>query len=292
MLQLPSVPGDEKCRKIVTRFVSERLAGYMADYIWNAVSFDFLGEYGEAVLEEKTLDSYSNIEEMVNFEELLGNMAFAEEVSLLFVPDGFDPIRANWNFLELYRLLMAKGEYVPELAMEYILAAVIRREIWTVDTINEDTEDGLFDEAARAFIASLASPEDEEEYDEEDLDEDGFSFDDDEEYSTIERIPEPDRSYVLSCFTKEAAGEGYTGEELLEEFEDLRRYDESCFWDDDYAMLDTIDEATLQSTSLWEDLGLEMATGKRYISVKTSDGKGGTMQVRLEVPAVPWEEEK
>ena len=293
MLKLPSVPGDAKCNEIVTRFVSERLAGLMADHIWNAVSLDLLGEYGDAILEKETQESFSNIEEMVNFDALLGNRAFAEEVSLFFAPEGFDPIRANWNFLELYRLLKAKKEYVPELVMEYMLAQLIHREIWTVDTIREDTEDGLFDEAMRETMGFLFD-DDDDDYDEEedeDLDEDGFSFDDDEEYTTIERIPEPDRSYVLSVFREEAEEE-LTGEELLEEFEDLRKYDESCFWDFDYAMLDMIDEPTLRGSSMWEELGIGDDKELRYIDVKTSDGKGGMTEMRLEVPVLPWDQEE
>ena len=84
--------------------------------------------------------------------------------------------------------------------MEYVLYNVIMNEVWQIDMINEDTEEGVFDDL---------------------MDDPFFEGIEDEEYTTIERIPEPERSIALAGIREDAKdeaadrfGNGYTDSDL------------------------------------------------------------------------------
>ena len=163
--------------------------------------------------------------------------------------------------------------------MEYVLYNVIMNEVWQIDMINEDTEEGVFDDL---------------------MDDPFFEGIEDEEYTTIERIPEPEWSIALAGIREDAKdeaadrfGNGYTdsdldvvAEELLTEHENLRQYEEICFWDTDFAFLDDCDEDTLIRSQAGEFMGL----GERQ-DVKKMEMEIGGNTVKMEVNIAPWEME-
>ncbi len=68
-----------------------------------------------------------------------------ENIAMAYLPEGYPPQKASQQFFGFYRLLKAKKDYVPELAMEYILFQLIFNEVDDIDTINEYAQEGAFD---------------------------------------------------------------------------------------------------------------------------------------------------
>lgn len=153
--------------------------------------------------------------------------------------------------------------------MEYILYHVIYNEVWQVDQINEDMEDGLFDDL---------------------MDDPFFEGIEDEEVTTVERIPEPDRAIVLKALAVEAEmeeEEGITAEDLIESYEDLREYENICFWDMDFVLLDEITEDELVHSDAAKFLGIDERQDVKTVEFST-DGKN---KVKMEMNIPPWENE-
>ena len=236
MLRMPNPLGDAEADEIVSRFVNDRLIGLMEDAILDIRTFmeDHDGSLDEG-LEAKPSGGLADIAELMTDKE------FAENVAMAYLPEGYPPQKASQQFFGLYRLLKAKKDYVPELAMEYILFQLIFNEVDDIDTINEYAREGAFDGL-----------------------EDGPFLDgaDDREFSTVLRIPEPDRTVVENAARKSV--EGQCGpdeledlvEYILNQYEDLREYDESCFWDTDFLFLDDMTEEELLGSELNEYLGI------------------------------------
>ena len=262
MLRLPSIPQDEQAAAIVKEFINNRLIRMMEDIILDEVAFSmaFSGGIPED-LGKKPMD------EVIDIDELMQNMEFAKNVSLSYLPENYPIEKANREFLGLYKLLKAKNEYVPELPMEYVLYSVIQNAIWQVDMINQDTEDGLFDEL---------------------MDDPFFEGIEDEEYTTIELIPEPERSIVLKGLEREAE-EDFGPEDLILHYEDLREYKETCFWDVDFALLDDIDEDSLIHSDLAKILGIGERQDVRQVEFSVA---GGNTKVKMEINDAPWDSEE
>lgn len=271
MLQLSAHIDDDEAYEIVRKFVNDRLIGLMEDIILDEVSWN-MAERGE--LDESSYNKSFN--EMVDLAELLTDRDFAENVSSAYLPEWFPIERANQEFFSLYKLLKAKKEYIPELVMEYALYHVIYSNVGDVDMINEDTEEGLFDEM-------MGDP--------------FFEGIEDEEYTTVMQIPEPDREKVLKAIRKQCEDE-CSPEEVDEAveytislYEDLRHYDEICFWDMDYALLDEMDEEELQSSSLNQYMGISDTKEPNIIQfpMKGKDGRDVNVSVKLDIH--PWDME-
>ncbi len=271
MLKIPSLPSDQKAAEIVKKFINDRLIRMMEDIIEDEIAFVMAMSGGiDKDLGEKPLD------EVIDMDALMQNLEFAENVSLSYLPDDYPIEKANREFLGLYRLLRAKEEYVPELPMEYVLDRVIGSAIWNVDMINEDMEDGFFD----------------------DLEGDSFFevVDDDEELTTIERIPDPDRAIVLAALEKECEEleppeddeDDYGPEEMILLYEDLRNYREICFWDMDFAVLDEMDEEELANSDVSKLMGIGARSDVRTVELSLDDN----LKVNMEINAAPWDLEE
>ena len=260
MLKLAMHPVDEKASRIVKKFVNDRLISLMEGIILDEVDFNLAmsGQLAEEDINRK-------FDEMVDISELMTDLEFAENVPMVYLPDNYPIEKANHEFFGLYRLLKAKKEYVPELPMEYILYHIIQNEIWQIDQINEDSEDGLFDML---------------------IGEEGFEGIEDEEYSTILPIPEPDRSAVLAALEVEADGEEYSAEDLIRHYEDLRDYEDVCFWDTDFDFLNYMDEDSLIHSEMGEFMGLPERQDSNIIAFPA--GKDGT-DIKAEIKIAPWE---
>lgn len=269
MLKLQSFPTDAEAADIVKKFVNDRLIGLMEDIILDEVSWDMAmnGELSEA-------DYNKSFEEMVDLPALMTNSDFAENVSLAYLPEGFPVEKANREFFGLYGLLKAKKEYVPDLAMEYILYHVIYGEVGQVEMINEDTEDGLFDEL---------------------MDDSFFKGIEDEEYTTVLQIPEPERTKVLNAVLEQAKGEccdespEEMAEYLMSLYEDLKEYENLCFWDTDFMLLDDMDEDEIVGSVLNKYMGIADVKEDKVISFPVDGKDGKQINVTATLNMFPWE---
>lgn len=71
---------------------------------------------------------------------------------------------------------------------------------------------------------------------------------------TVQEVP--NREYVLQKLKEEYEGEEITGEEVLSRIEDLENYEEYCFWDIDFAMLDQMSVEELKQSNMNKELGI------------------------------------
>ena len=284
MLRFPELPADPRAAEIVKNFVNDRLIDLMESIILEEV-------LTTRIMEGDDFDLESSFEDLVDIDNLMTDMDFAENVSLEYLPENYPLEKANYEFFGLYKLLRARDEYVPELPMEYILYHIIEDTIWQIDQINEDMEEGDFD----IFFSG------------EDMDEeDGFHEDDgiiplsrylhEKEskhgnsldggvITTVLRIPEPERSIVLEALDEETEGEDITGEDLICEYEDLREYLEICFWDTDFAFLDMVDEGSLIHSDAGELMGLSERRDTKIIEFPI-DKSGKRVKAEIKMP--PW----
>ena len=83
MLKIPELPPDEAAAEIVRKFINNRLIGLMEDIIDEEVAFDMImsGKAAATEMEDKPFD------ELVDIDELMQDMDFAENVSQMYLPD-------------------------------------------------------------------------------------------------------------------------------------------------------------------------------------------------------------
>ena len=74
-------------------------------------------------------------------------------------------------------------------------------------------------------------------------------------------------------------------EEIIDSFEDIEKYVESCFWDEDYLYLDEMSEEEIKESSLNKQLGIVDAD-----KIVVIDGSSGPTEVRLKI--YPWDAEE
>ena len=263
MLKFEFIPGDDKAQEIIKTFINNRLIALIEQIILDEVDWQLAME-GDL----ENTPKEAGFADLVDIDKLASNLDFAANVSMTYLPDNYPVDKANREFFGLYKLLKARKEYVPELPMEYVLYHIIMNEVWQVDMINEDSEDGMFDDLKDdPFFAGI----------------------EDEEYTTVEKIPEPERSVALDGLKDYASEleEPATAEEVLSEYEDLRNYGEICFWDTDFTMLDDYDEEAL----IHSELGKYMGLGERQ-DVKKMEMEIGGSKVKVEMNIAPWESER
>ncbi len=269
MLQLYLPPLNEEAYQIVSKYINNRLIGLMVDVI-DELAFPV--NFGEGFSEE---DWSKPAEEIYDFTALAENPEFAGEIADMLLPENFPVEKASYEFFSLYRLLKAKKEYKPALPMEYILYHLIQRGIGEVEFINELEEEGAFDDLDEVY------DEDDEEmkslFTKEDLD---------EEVTTIERIPEPDRSIVLKSL-KETCEPDEDPEELLVWLEDLREYEAICFEDTDCLFLDQMEEDELYQSDMAKLMGIEDRPDKHTVDMSMNG-----QPIKLDMRLAPWDMEE
>ena len=311
MLRLPNQLADPKANEIVKAFVNERLINLMEEIILDEVAWK-MALSGELTEEAAT----KPFDEMVNIAELMNDMDFAQNVSLMYLPDNYPADRANQEFFGLYNLLKAEKEYVPDLVKEYILFAIIYMEVEETDMINDDMADGLYDELDD--LDEIDKPEELKYLGEDDLEEldgdipflgdmseDDFAdipfFDDmddeDMEYTTVEQIPEPERTIVKEAIRKQYEGsvEPEELEDLLDyalsTYEDLREYEDSCFWDHDFMMLDDMTMEEILNSDLNKVLGIADPKPSKVIEFPFKNADGQEKSIKAKIIVHPWDEE-
>lgn len=254
MLKLSICDFGEQTNKILTRFVTERLIELMDEAAYTCW-FSYTGDCRET-------DENGNMRHIESFcpiEELMNNLDFAREVSLVYLPKSYPLEKANEAFLELYKLLRAKGEYVPELPMEYVMYQIISEELDFLKDI-EDVED----------------------------DEDKAVL------SPIKKISEPERSIVLEAM-KEPYEQSYDPDEdtynpefYIYQYEDMNNYLDICFWDHDCLLLDNMTMEEIKGSLIDQWFGvIEFKDSKHYQETKLGpDGEEYVVDVELD--DYPW----
>lgn len=255
------VPEGKEAADIIKGFVNDRLIGLMEDVIIEEAIF--AGTLRDSISSE---DMTRPLEELVDIDHLCEDMDFARNVVSLYLPEGFLPEKANYEFFSLYRLLRAKGDYKPSLPMEYILFYLIMEEIGEVNPTNELFGEGAYDEL-KDF------------HDDNDMEESSA-----EECSTVKRIPEPDRTVVLKAIQENCETED-DPEDLMKWYEDLREYVELCFEDTDFLLLDDIEEDVLYRSELAEVIGIS----RRPDVLMTEMNYGEGVPVHMSFRIAPWD---
>ena len=237
----------------------------MQEIILDEVSWDLILA-GQLNGEEAAAKSF---DELVDIESLIYDMDFAQNISMTYLPDNYPIEKANYNFFGLYKLLKAKKEYVPALAMEYILYHIIYGAVGEIDMIAEEDWDEIFDD-----------------------DPENFS-EDEEEYSTVMNIPGSDRTVVLNAVRNE--NPDFSEEEIEETinlFEDLREYGSTCFWDADYSLLDKFTEEELRNSDLDKRMGIMDKENSNIIKIPFKDRNGKRVNLKTEFLINPWDLEE
>ena len=247
MLEIPSLPVDAETHPIITKFINARLISIMEREI----------EF-HAIAMGKEFD----------IDELEQDLEFAKGCALLFLPENYSITKANYTFFGLYRLLRARREYEPELAMRYVLYEMICQEIDLLKDEGKDTVERMPEPGRKIVLHHL-----DYEVDsmmamiEEELEIDGRTFD---------------------------GKEDYTPEDAIRPYEDLNEYKQICFKDWDFLMLDQMDGSSLRNSPLSSYIGIqEKLDGKEMeFSIGTEVGIDQNMKnVRFEINMPPWERE-
>ena len=110
---------------------------------------------------------------------------------------------------------------------------------------------------------------------------------DEDETGYVKRIPIPDRTFLKKRFSLQFSDDDgiNNSEELIDSFEDIEKYVESCFWDEDYLYLDEMSEEKIKGSALNKQLGI-VDVDKTVVI----DGPSGPMEVRLKI--YPWDTEE
>ena len=259
MLRLPPVIFDKKANRIVSRFVNDRLIELMKKIMLDEVVKDLFDDtISVSVFAE------NGFNKIMDVDKLIYDVDFAKKISLMYLPYGYSIKKANYNFIGLYKLLKAKGEYVPELAMEYVLDKVIQSAIQDI----EDLKDMDWDDILEVDLS--------------------FDVEEAQKISTVMKIPEPDRTTVKKAIQSE--NPDFSEEEVedtINMYEDLREYINSCFWDKDFLLLDKYTEEQLSGSELNDCMGI-MKKDKSNI-IKMPQNKSKKSGVVMEYRINPWD---
>ncbi len=166
---------------------------------------------------------------MVNCDMDTENFDEQDEIFLDYVesyfPLNYPSDKMAETFYGFYHLLKSEEEFVPKLAMEYLMAELLCSHI-------EFSEDA------------------------------GLSLE----------VPiENEREYVLSIIVSELDLKGLREEvacevnQYLSQFENLREYTETCFWDTDYELLNQYSEEQLLESEANDTLGIGLEAKERFI---------------------------
>ncbi len=225
-------------------------------------------------------DDEASFDDLVDMGALMGDMDFARTTSLTYLPANYPPEKANQVFFGLYRLLKAREEYVPELAMEYALYKLIMHHVAAIDLINGELMDGMFD----SLFEDL-------------LDEEMRETIRDGEFSTIVRISDPYRRTVFDAALELVKNDSDlpedkwndAAEDMIMMYEDMRNYKETCFWDTDFLFLDQMSEDELRDSEINEEMGILTPKHDNVIEFPMKDRDGKEVTVKATVDIKPWD---
>lgn len=145
------------------------------------------------------------------------------EAASRFFPEGYPEEKMGKVFMGLKALLESEHEFVPELAMEYVMYRLIEERIDRADGEGVQTLEPI--PSQREYVIHILKKE----YPDAD--------------STLEDSTDADISI--------------SWKEKLESLEDLHYYDEIYFWDTDYLFLDEFTETELKGSAVSEFIGID-----------------------------------
>ena len=256
MLKLSTCNYGDEVNDILTRFINERLIDLMDETVflmWTQEKYEDEDGYDEA-------GRYRHIDEFFKLDDLMNDLEFAKEVSRCYLPKNYPIEKANEAFLELYKLLRAKGEYIPELPMEYVLLGMIYEQIeWIETEIEIDKKRGIEPNS-----------------------------------STSEKIPEPERTKVLNamkdpyerCFNPEI--EEYDPDYFIDQYEDMKNYPDICFWDHDCLMLDDMSLEELKGSVIDQLFDMTGFKDSRHYQEIQIGPNGEEKIVDVSLDDYPW----
>lgn len=195
MLKLPQIhTDDEKANAIIAWYLNRNILQLVQDIIINY----------EAIYDKEAREDDPD---------------FQYEVGIFF-PEHYPAERTGKVFLGLRALLESEYEFVPELAMEYVMYALIQTRIELADDAGVETQEPI--PYQRDYVANVL------------------------------RETYPDRQDVSDC------GEDIviTWQDKLRQLEDLHEYEDVYFWDMDYLELEFYTEEELSASPVCEFLGI------------------------------------
>ncbi len=144
---------------------------------------------------------------------------FWEEISEFF-PENYPEEKMGKIFLGLKELLESEHEFVPELAMEYVMYQLIEARIHISDELEIDTLDPI--PVERDYVIEVLK----------------------KEYPEASPGENEEEAFI-------------NWREKLEQLEDLHYYEDIYFWDLDYLQLDYLTESEIQNSPVSKFLGID-----------------------------------
>lgn len=163
--------------------------------------------------------------EVMGYESIMGKEAqeddpdFWDAVSGFF-PENYPAEKMGKAFLGLQALLQSEYEFVPELAMEYVMYSLINGRIEIADGLGIKTLEPI--PFGRDYVVKVLQ----------------------EEYPGVSEISGSEEGILTSW------------QEKMESLEDLHDYENIYFWDFDFLLLDSITEDELLASPVLERLGI------------------------------------
>lgn len=276
MLKIPTLDYKDEVNSILRKFVNDRLIGIMKDAITEeAVKImEYMGLGGRMV------PCWDENWEYIDIIALMDDHEFVEALNVLYLPQNFPIERTYKVFMGLFNLLKAKDEYVPELAMEYILDKVINYRIESIEAYQKYICDGI----SNGTIGYTDIIRKESQL-----------------IDTVKAIPKAERTIVKDFFLSEIGksiecDEDETPDECVEYYinlyEDLKNYSEICFWDMDFALLDQMTEDEIANSPINDYMGIidKKETKKMNFSVDGNNGK--KIKIKADLELYPWDMEE
>ncbi len=165
-------------------------------------------------------DEIADYEDIREKEAREDDPAFCRAVSMFF-PEHYPFEKMGKVFLGLQALLESEYEFVPELAMEYVMYSLIQARIGAADELGIKTLDPIPDQ--RDYVISILR----------------------KEYPDEPEVSDDEEDLFISW------------REKLEKLEDLHYYENVYFWDIDFLHLDFFTEEELLASPVSEYMGIQ-----------------------------------
>lgn len=179
-----------------------------------------IAQYLNGNILELVRDQIIEYEALQKREAAEDDAEFQDAVSIYF-PEGYPQERMGKVFLGLKALLESEHEFVPELAMEYVMYRLIQARIDISDDIGMDTLDPI--PSDRDYVIRILK----------------------EEYPDAAASEDEEEEICISW------------QEKLDRLEDLHYYEDIYFWDMDYLQLDYYTESALKESPVSKFLGID-----------------------------------
>ena len=202
MLKIPDlIVDDSKAQKIITKHISEQIKELLKDVADTCI---------------------------IDIENFDGDDTSLIDYLRYFFPEGYPEDKMSEMFFGLYALLNSEEEYVPKLAMEYLMAGLLEGHIIVCEDLGLNTR--ILVKEEREYLVECIRQE-------------VIASEDSDEYGTVNENVD---YYMRSI-------------ECIEE------YMETCFWDADYMLLSSYTEEELMESEVNERFGIGLEDRERFV---------------------------